>query len=248
VRLQLQPEVSDRDFSNAVQTNGVTVPGLTTRRVNTEVEMRFGETFMLAGLISIRNTAETSKVPFLGELPWLGAAFRRVRYDEGETEVVIMVTPELVAPMAGSQVPPGAPGQFSDVPTDRELFKSGFIEVPKYGNLCDDCEPGAMAPSAPTYVPSYTPTEAPADPAAHPPIAPAPAAAEGDATTSRSLHRSGDPNWASAPTTGSGVIAAGGQSEGAPSKSVSRTGIIEPKSSSSTKPTAPKERKWLLNR
>ena len=98
-------------------------PGLTTRRVNTEVEMRFGETFMLAGLISIRNTAETSKVPFLGELPWIGAAFRRVRYDEGETEVVIMVTPELVAPMAPGQVPPGGPGQFTDVPTDRELFK-----------------------------------------------------------------------------------------------------------------------------
>lgn len=213
VRLNLQPEVSDRDFSNAVQTNGVTVPGLTTRRVNTEVEMRFGETFMLAGLISIRNTAETSKVPFLGELPWIGAAFRRVRYDEGETEVVIMVTPELVSPMAASQLPAGGPGQFTDVPTDRELYKSGMIEVPKYGNWCEDCEegtPSTMAPATPSYTPSYAPAEIPA----------APAAIEGEPTTSRSFRRGGE------------VVPAGGTStHGTPTRRVSRTGLIEPTTS-----------------
>jgi hypothetical protein len=139
-------------------------------------------------------------------------------------------------------VPPGGPGQFTDVPTDRELYKSGFIEVPKYGNMCDDCEEGAMAPAAPNYVPSYTPTEAPAA-GPQPPIAPAPASVEGGPTTSRSLHRAGDAGWASAPSRSSGVIAASGTSEGAPSKRVSRTGLIEPKSSPSTK--AP-ERKRLF--
>ena len=175
VRLQLEPEVSDRDFANSVQTNGVTVPGLTTRRVNTEVEMRFGETFMLAGLISIRNTAETSKVPFLGELPWIGAAFRRVSYDEGETEVVIMVTPELVGPMQQHQVLPGGPGQFTDVPTDRELYKGGHIEVPKYGDWCEDCQGGASNMMHPAGAnPNYLPA-APAG-AAAPIIPPAPGA------------------------------------------------------------------------
>lgn len=132
VRLDLQPEVSERDFSNAVAVNGITVPGLTTRRVNTQVEMKFGETFMLAGLLSMRNTAQTDKVPFLGELPFIGAAFRRVRYEEAETELIIMVTPELVSAMDPATLPLGGPGQFTDVPTDKELYSSGFLEVPKY--------------------------------------------------------------------------------------------------------------------
>ncbi len=139
LRLELQPEVSERDFSNAVQVQGLTVPGLTTRRVNTQVEMRFGETFVLAGLIASRETAETSKVPVLGDLPWIGAAFRRVRYDNSETELVIMVTPELVAPVPASDIPPGGPGQFTDSPTGRELYIDGMIEIPKYGDRCNSC-------------------------------------------------------------------------------------------------------------
>lgn len=134
VRLELEPEVSERDFTNAVQVNGTTVPGLTTRRVNTQVEMRFGETFMIAGLLSMRTTAQTSKIPILGELPWVGAAFRRVRYEEGETELVIMVTPELVSPMKCSQIPPGGVGRFTESPLDRELYIDGAIEVPNYSN------------------------------------------------------------------------------------------------------------------
>lgn len=139
VRLELQPEVSERDFTNAVNIGGTTVPGLTTRRVNTQVEMRFGETFMLAGLLSTRTNASTSKIPILGELPWIGAAFRRVRYERGETELVIMVTPELVASTKGNQLPPGGPGLFTDEPTDRELFIDGRIEIPSYGNHCYGC-------------------------------------------------------------------------------------------------------------
>ncbi len=146
VRLELQPEVSERDFSNAVTIGGLTVPGLTTRRVNTQVEMKFGETFVLAGLLSTRNISETDKVLFLGELPWIGALFRRVRYVENETELVIMVTPELVSPMRACEVPPGGPGLFTDIPTDHELFIDGMIEVPSYGDRCLGCDP--VAPGA----------------------------------------------------------------------------------------------------
>ncbi len=143
VRLELAPEVSERDFTNSVLVGGQTVPGLTTRRVNTQVEMKFGQTYMLAGLLSLRRTASTNKVPFLGELPWIGGAFRRVSYEEGETELVIMVTPEIAGPMDPSQVPPGGPGTFTDVPTDRELYRDGMIEVPSYGNRCDiGCDTG----------------------------------------------------------------------------------------------------------
>jgi pilus assembly protein CpaC len=147
VRLELQPEVSERDLTNSVEVNGLRVPGLTTRRVNTQVEMRFGETFMIAGLLSTRTTATTSKVPILGELPWIGSMFRRIRYEEGETELVILVTPELVAPMDGMSMPKGGVGLFTESPTDRELFVDGRMEVTKYSERCVGCDPGPFSHS-----------------------------------------------------------------------------------------------------
>jgi pilus assembly protein CpaC len=143
VRLNLQPEVSQKDFSNAVTTGGLTVPGLTTRRVNTSVEMRFGETFMLAGLTEVQDTAQTFKTPFLGELPYIGAAFRRVSYQTTETELVILVTPVLAGAMQDCQVPPGGPGMFTSQPTDRELYWFGMLETPSYGGVCPNCGPGS---------------------------------------------------------------------------------------------------------
>jgi pilus assembly protein CpaC len=139
VRLEVMPEVSERDFANSVTVGGNVVPALTTRRVNTEVEMRFGQTLMLTGLISSRQTSQTSKIPVLGELPWVGAMFRKTSYDDVETELVITLTPELVAPMQQHQVPHGGPGRFSTFPTDRELFFDGYLEVPKYGDECGNC-------------------------------------------------------------------------------------------------------------
>jgi pilus assembly protein CpaC len=147
VRLNLQPEVSQKDFSNAVTTGGLTVPGLTTRRVNTSVEMRFGETFMLAGLTEVQDTAQTFKTPFLGELPYIGAAFRRVSYQTTETELVILVTPVLAGAMQENQVPPGGPGMFTEQPSDRELYWYGMLEVPSNGGVCPNCGPGGNRPN-----------------------------------------------------------------------------------------------------
>ncbi len=139
VRQQIEATVSERDFSNAVTVGGVTVPAFTTRTVNTQVEMNFGETLVIAGLISQRSDASTSKVPFLGELPWIGAAFSRKTFTEAETELIILVTPEYVAPMAPEEVPPFGPGQFTDTPTDHELFFHNMIELPRYGDDCQGC-------------------------------------------------------------------------------------------------------------
>lgn len=146
LRLELQPEVSERDFTSAVSVSGTTIPGLTVRRVNTQVEMKFGQTLMLAGLINNRQTATTHKLPFFGELPYVGAAFSRKTFSETESEVVITVTPELVAPLDEGQVPNGGPGQFTESPTDRELMAYGLIEVPKYGERCSNCAPGQSGP------------------------------------------------------------------------------------------------------
>ena len=170
VRLDLAPEVSERDFSNSVTINGLVVPGITSRSVNTQVEMRFGETLMIGGLISSRNQGTTQKIPFLGELPWIGVAFSRKSYNVGETELVILVTPQMVAPMAPYQVPQNGPGQGTTVPTDRELYLDGNLEVPSYGPECPDgnCQPGYAPPvtvppvtAPPMAVPTMTPDMVP---------------------------------------------------------------------------------------
>jgi pilus assembly protein CpaC len=149
LRLDVQPEVSDQDPSTAVTLNGTTVPGLSTRKVETQVEMNFGQTLVIAGLINNRIRTNTQKVPFFGELPWIGAAFRRVKEDTAETELLVMVTPELVAPLDAEQVPSEYPGSSTTQPTDKELFNFGFVEVPKCAPECPDgnCAPNYSYPN-----------------------------------------------------------------------------------------------------
>ncbi|MES2792371.1 MAG: pilus assembly protein N-terminal domain-containing protein [Planctomycetota bacterium] len=144
LRLDVQPEVSDQDPATGVTLNGTTVNGLSTRRVETQVEMNFGQTLMIAGLLNTRTRSATAKVPFFGELPWIGAAFRRVKEDNSETELLVMVTPDLVAPLDAEQVPMEYPGSSTTQPTDKELIINGQIEVPNYGPDCPNCPtPGA---------------------------------------------------------------------------------------------------------
>jgi pilus assembly protein CpaC len=154
LRLDIAPEVSERDFSNAVEVNGFTVPGLTTRRVNTQVEMRFGDTLIIGGLISSRRNGTTQKVPVLGELPLIGAAFRRVEYDDRETELVIVVTPHLVNPIPAGQYPGPGPGMNSADPTAHELYLDGMLEVDKIGpNVGLEGNYNVVAPSASPMLP-----------------------------------------------------------------------------------------------
>jgi pilus assembly protein CpaC len=152
VRIELQSEVSDRDLNNSVELQGFRVPALTQRRANTQVELNFGETLVIAGLISQSQQGGTSKVPVLGDIPYIGAAFSRKSFQESETELVIMVTPELVAPMTPDQIPPGGPGLFTDTPTDREFYMYNLLEVPSYGPHCDGAQ---CPPPIPTYDPYH---------------------------------------------------------------------------------------------
>ncbi len=167
LRMQVSPEVSSKDLSNTITVQGITVPSLITRRVNTEVEMNFGETLIIAGLISNQVTSTTSKIPFFGELPWIGAAFRRVLHNEAETELIVLVTPELVSPVDESQLPDG-PGRSTTSPTDRELYWNGYLETPKYG----------PDPDPPSTRFGYPPDNVPPPPAMYVPpgaVAPRPA-------------------------------------------------------------------------
>ena len=139
VRLKIRPEVSERDFSSAVTVQGIAVPGFTVRRVETQVEMQLGETLAIGGLITRRETETATKVPLFGELPWIGTMFSRKTSDVSETELIVLVTPQYTSAMKPGQVPAGGPGQFTDTPTDKELFFHQMIEVPKYGGDCDHC-------------------------------------------------------------------------------------------------------------
>lgn len=198
VQLDIAPEVSERDFANSVEVNGFVVPGITTRRVNTQVEMRFGDTLMLGGLISSRQTGGASKIPFLGELPIIGAAFSTKEYNTSETELVILVTPHMVEAMSPGQVPCYGPGELTDQPTDHELYLDGMLEIPSFGPECPDCRvsPGMHGPYSGEYLPTIPGGEFGVPPGGMPGGYPAPPAGPGefipfgdDATTWSTDHR-----------------------------------------------------------
>lgn len=142
LRQQVSAEVSEKDVANGVTLVGTFVPGLTRRKVQSTVEMNFGETLVLGGLISTRINASTHKVPFFGELPLIGAAFSKKRFDHSEVELIVMITPEYVSPISPDQFPPLGPGRTTTFPTDRELYGSGLLEVPEpTAAECPDSDP-----------------------------------------------------------------------------------------------------------
>jgi pilus assembly protein CpaC len=113
IRLLVAPEVSSLDFANSVQISGFTLPALRTRRASTEVELRPGQTFAIAGLMDNSLARNVSKVPVLGDLPILGLLFRSTNYQQNRSELVVMVTPTLVEPMdVRPPIPPGEPEQW----------------------------------------------------------------------------------------------------------------------------------------
>jgi pilus assembly protein CpaC len=135
IRLEVRPSVTERDDAGGV--NGV--PAVRTRWVDTAAEMKAGQTLALAGLVQQQVEAENRGVPLVADLPWIGAAFRRVEHRINEVELLVMVTPELVGPMDPHQVPHCLPGQFTTNPCDGELYGRGYLEVPK----C--CEGGCLS-------------------------------------------------------------------------------------------------------
>lgn len=146
IRLMVRPEVSELDFTSAVNLTGFVVPGLSTRMVSTTVEVGNGQTIVIAGLLSDRIRANSTKIPGLGEMPVLGALFRSVRYQRNLTELVIMVTPEIVAPQNPDQVLP-IPGNDLMDPDDWELFGLGVLERGQSGYASGLLPPAVMLPA-----------------------------------------------------------------------------------------------------
>jgi len=130
IRIQVRAEVSRLDFSQPVLISGTVVPRFLTQEAEATVELESGQSLVLGGLIQSEVDAATNKVPLLGDLPFVGTAFRRVQYEEREQELIILVTPRLVDGLWPHQRPTCFPGQETRRPTDFELFLEGILEAP----------------------------------------------------------------------------------------------------------------------
>ena len=129
IRLSVTPEVSTIDFTlgTTLVAGGDPVPGLSTRRANTTVEMKPGQTLAMAGLLQVELGGQTGRIPGLGDLPYIGPFFSNTTHQRMEKELLVLVTPHLVEPFNGDPNLP-LPGDEVEDPTDRELYFENQFE------------------------------------------------------------------------------------------------------------------------
>ena len=113
INLKIEPEVSQLDTANTVTVGGVTIPSLIVRRANTTVELRDGQSFAIAGLLQSTGSTQQQQLPWISDVPVLGALFRSSNYQKKETDLTIIITPHLVRPMR--------PGDVARTPVDNTL-------------------------------------------------------------------------------------------------------------------------------
>jgi pilus assembly protein CpaC len=140
ISMRVRPEVSELSDAGAIQLNGFSIKGLTTRRAETTVELGSGQSFMIGGLLRNSSGNSTDKAPILGSLPIIGALFRSNSFKRNETELVIVVTPYLVRPVNASQIALPTDG-FRSANTAERIF----LDADEYS------KPGASRPG-PTMV------------------------------------------------------------------------------------------------
>lgn len=131
IRLYVKPEVSSLDFANAVSFNGFTIPALSSRKMETNIELGEGQSFVIAGLIDNRLTETVTRIPGLGSLPILGNLFKSKEVDRNNTELIVMVTPEMTMPLQPGDKPmPVMPREFLITPANPA---DPFTTQPKTG-------------------------------------------------------------------------------------------------------------------
>jgi pilus assembly protein CpaC len=140
IRLQVAPEVSTLDFSNALTISGFTVPAISTRRAETEIELKDGQSFGIAGLLDRRATVQLSRVPGIGDIPVLGELFRSRSINRTNAELLVLVTPHIIDPLRTTSAPPVAPKPATPFLDNKDFDK----RVP--GNK--DVETATPSPSA----------------------------------------------------------------------------------------------------
>jgi pilus assembly protein CpaC len=130
IRLQVTPEVSSLDYANGLVFQGYTIPGLNTRRIHTEIELEDRQSFVIGGLLDNRVTENLSKIPGLGDIPLLGKLFQSKSVLKNNTELLVLITPEVVRPIPAGQARPDIrmPVEFmKDVP--QEMPRTPGVEV-----------------------------------------------------------------------------------------------------------------------
>lgn len=127
IRLKVAPEVSSIDQALGTVIQGTAVPGVTTRKISTTVELKEGQTLVLAGLLQVEMEGDTTRIPLLGDLPYIGTMFSNTTSERVERELLVLVTPYLVSPMEPNEVPP-LPGEGIKEPNDLEVYLLGRIE------------------------------------------------------------------------------------------------------------------------
>jgi pilus assembly protein CpaC len=129
IRLELEPEVSTLDFANGVKFDGFVIPGLRTRRAKTGVELRDGQSFALAGLLDNSETRSLSKVPGLGDIPILGNLFKSTQFQKNESELMFIVTAQMVKPVNRDDLPP--------IPNVENLKKGSLLGIDRKDGQID---------------------------------------------------------------------------------------------------------------
>jgi pilus assembly protein CpaC len=147
VHLKVKPEVSTLDFNNAVQMQGFRIPALSTRRAETELELRSGQTFAMAGLINNSVASTMEKIPGIGDIPILGKLFQSKSAQKDQTELVVMIEPVIL--------PRNSPGVTPNLP---QLTEPYLAPIPPA--LAVPTPPPAF--TAPVKGPEPTPAPAPA--------------------------------------------------------------------------------------
>ncbi|HXG32122.1 MAG TPA: pilus assembly protein N-terminal domain-containing protein [Bryobacteraceae bacterium] len=128
LRIQVTPEVSSLDFANGLVFQGFTIPALATRRVQTEIELESGQTFAIGGLLDNRLTETLSKIPGLGDIPLLGKLFQARTLTKNNSELLVVVTPEIVRPVPAGMAPP-------DIQMPKEFLKEAPRAAPRTPGL-----------------------------------------------------------------------------------------------------------------
>jgi len=149
IRLKVKPEVSALDFANGVSLGGFRIPALTTRRAETDVELRDGQSFAIAGLLDNISQEDRSAIPFLSKLPVIGTLFKSKAERAEQTELMVLITPRLVRPLDPDEVPP--------LPTRFKPFIGG-TDQPKPGGAGGEFE-GTGSVDAPEPKPVDVPAD-----------------------------------------------------------------------------------------
>jgi pilus assembly protein CpaC len=132
IALKVAPEVSELDYNNGISLNGITVPGLDVRRTDTTIELGDSESFIISGLVSDTWKNNVSKVPWIGDVPVLGAFFKNTSVSRQQRELIMVVTPHLVRPLTRDAQLPELPGAQMDH-YDANFAHTMFFENGDFG-------------------------------------------------------------------------------------------------------------------